>query len=214
MNFYNISKFPNVIGAIDGTHVPIIAPAANEHLYICRKNFHSLNVQAICDENMIFTDIVVKWPGSSHDSFILQQSNIYDKFESGQFGNSLLLGDSGYPLKKWLMTPISNPNGTAAERYNIAHKKTRVIIEKAFGVLKQRWRILDHTGGKLCYTPLKVAKIIVCCVILHNMCRRNNVPLPSNGRIYPVPDTDDTAAQDDFEPTAESVRSAIVSSFS
>nr|XP_039256197.1 putative nuclease HARBI1 isoform X2 [Styela clava] len=118
------------------------------------------------------------------------------------------------PLKKWLMTPISNPNGTAAERYNIAHKKTRVIIEKAFGVLKQRWRILDHTGGKLCYTPLKVAKIIVCCVILHNMCRRNNVPLPSNGRIYPVPDTDDTAAQDDFEPTAESVRSAIVSSFS
>ena len=47
---------------------------------------------------MVFTDMVVKWPGSTHDSFVLQRSRIYDRFESGEFGDSLILGDSGYPL--------------------------------------------------------------------------------------------------------------------
>ena len=32
---------PGIIGAVDGTHVPIIAPSVNEN----RKNFHSMNVQ-------------------------------------------------------------------------------------------------------------------------------------------------------------------------
>ena len=43
--FYHIAGFPLVIGAIDGTHIPIIAPNANEHLYVNRKGYHSLNVQ-------------------------------------------------------------------------------------------------------------------------------------------------------------------------
>ena len=43
--FYLLGHFPGVIGAIDGTHVPIIAPAEDEHLYVNRKGFHSLNVQ-------------------------------------------------------------------------------------------------------------------------------------------------------------------------
>lgn len=43
--FHGIAGFPGVIGAIDGTHIPIIAPPVNEHLYVCRKNFHSINAQ-------------------------------------------------------------------------------------------------------------------------------------------------------------------------
>lgn len=43
--FYEVAGFPRVVGAIDGTHIPIISPAENEHLYVNRKNFHSVNVQ-------------------------------------------------------------------------------------------------------------------------------------------------------------------------
>jgi hypothetical protein len=50
-----------------------------------------------------FTNIVVKWPGSTHDSFILNNSGIPDAMTGI---NGWLLGDSGYPLKKWLMTPL------------------------------------------------------------------------------------------------------------
>lgn len=41
-----------------------------------------------------------------------------------------------------------------------------------------RWRILDKTGGHMCYKPQKVAKITVCCMMLHNLCRRLNLTEP------------------------------------
>jgi len=34
---YQMAHFPNIIGAIDGTHVPIRAPAANEDVCVNRK---------------------------------------------------------------------------------------------------------------------------------------------------------------------------------
>ena len=40
-----ISGFPNVIGCIDGTQVPILAPSINEADYVNRKGYHSINVQ-------------------------------------------------------------------------------------------------------------------------------------------------------------------------
>lgn len=37
--------FPEVIGAIDGTHVKIIAPRDNSESYVNRKGFHSIQLQ-------------------------------------------------------------------------------------------------------------------------------------------------------------------------
>ena len=95
----------------------------------CSIAYYFCTSQAICDSRMIFLDVVCKWPGSCHEFFMLRQSNIHDQFESGRYGNSFLLGGSGYPLKSWLMTPISTPSNSAEERYNIAHKKTRTVVE-------------------------------------------------------------------------------------
>ncbi|XP_063420632.1 putative nuclease HARBI1 [Mytilus trossulus] len=39
-DFYKIAHFPNVVGVIDGTHIPIKAPNDNEYQYVNRKNFH------------------------------------------------------------------------------------------------------------------------------------------------------------------------------
>lgn len=176
--FYQVDGFPGVRANIDGTQIPIIAPPGpDEPLFVNRKNFHSINVQALCDANMVFLDIDARWHGSCHDSFILSASHISDRFERGEFGDGWILGDSGYPLKKWLMTPIENPTSEAEKAYNKAHRKTRCIVERAFGVLKSRWRILDHTGGALCYRPDRVCKIVVTCCMLHNICRRNGTPL-------------------------------------
>lgn len=43
--FLKLGGFPDVVGCIDGTHIRIQAPLKHEHEYICRKNFHSINVQ-------------------------------------------------------------------------------------------------------------------------------------------------------------------------
>ena len=46
--FSAVSDFPNVVGVIDGTHIPIRAlPGPDEACYVNRKQFHSLNVQVI-----------------------------------------------------------------------------------------------------------------------------------------------------------------------
>lgn len=37
--------FPNVIGAIDGTHIKIAAPKDNSDSYVNRKGFHSIQLQ-------------------------------------------------------------------------------------------------------------------------------------------------------------------------
>ena len=52
------------IGAIDGTHVPIIAPADRNTEYVNRKGCHSIVMQAVTDCNYMFRDVVIGWPGS------------------------------------------------------------------------------------------------------------------------------------------------------
>ena len=95
--FCEVAGFPGVIGCIDGSHIPIIAPHQDKFAYVNSKKFHSVNIQGICDANLVFLDVVAKWPGSSHDSFILQASQVNDDFDQGKYGESWLLGDSGYP---------------------------------------------------------------------------------------------------------------------
>lgn len=44
--FYEKAGFQNAIGRINAMHVCILAPLENQHEYINKKNFHSINVQA------------------------------------------------------------------------------------------------------------------------------------------------------------------------
>jgi hypothetical protein len=172
--FYEIARFPNTVAAIDGTHIRIKTPSTDERLFVDRKKFHSINVQAVCDSRLKFLNIVAKWPGGTHDSFIWNESSLRDLFENGTISDGWLLGDSAYPLRPWLLTPVLNPPSAAEDRYNSAHIRTR----NTFGVLKSRFRCVDSSGGALLYTPKKTCKITVAVAVLHNMCVDNRVPLP------------------------------------
>ena len=171
-SFLNKAGFPLVLGCIDGTHVQIVAPTSNEEIFVNRKNEHSINIQAICDDNLKFIDVVAKWPGSTHDAFIWRQSGIDHKISNGDLPivNGWFLGDSGYPLRPNLLTPILSPNTPGERRYNRAFVRTRKTIECAFGLWKSRWRAMDRTGGALCYNPDRVCRLVVATMVLHNIC--------------------------------------------
>lgn len=62
--------FPMCAGAIDGTHIPIIAPSINHTEYVNRKGCNSTVMQAVVDCNYLYRDVVIGWPGSVHDACV------------------------------------------------------------------------------------------------------------------------------------------------
>ncbi|KAK0152189.1 putative nuclease HARBI1 [Merluccius polli] len=116
--FHRIAGLPNVLGCIDGTHVPITAPSENEGDYVNRKSFHSINVQIICDAACIITNVEAKWPGSVHDSRIYRECRLSNRFARGEF-DGYLLGDHGYPCQPSLLTPYPDPEPGPQQRFNV-----------------------------------------------------------------------------------------------
>jgi hypothetical protein len=176
MNLLN--GFPGIIGAIDCTHIRIHPPPIDGEnpgiLYLNRKGFHSINTQCIVGADLMLLAINARYPGSVHDSAIWATSQVRNflstAYENDELQSSWLIGDSGYPLEPWLMTPVGGRNHNNHERnYNNAHQSSRNVIERLNGVLKARFRCCFGERA-LHYTPEKAAKIINACAILHNIC--------------------------------------------
>ena len=155
--FSEKSKVPNVVAAIDGSHIPIKAPKENHKDYFNRKHFYSYLVQGIVDSSGLFLSVATGFPGSLHDSRMLRLSDVYWAAENEDIlmeptvdlvGSvirppPLVVGDSAYPLKTWLLPVIKDGalNGEQ-KKFNKELSKARIVSEHAFGLLKGRWRAL------------------------------------------------------------------------
>ena len=172
-SFATKNNFPGIIGAIDGSHIPIIAPNEYPENFINRKSFHSIVLQVVCDERMIFRDIVVGWPGSVHDARVLLTSSLYATADEKCTPDFHLLGDSAYPLKTWLLTPYKDFGNMTADqhRYNYLHSSSRMVVERAFGALKGRFPILKmvrwHNIDSIC-------RLIITACVFHVVCLLND----------------------------------------
>ncbi|RWS00485.1 putative nuclease HARBI1-like protein [Dinothrombium tinctorium] len=162
--FKEIGGFPGVIGAIDGTHIEVKVPKNLQERFRNRKNRVSINVQAVVDANMKFTNLVARWPGSVHDSRIFRNSELMNILENQNYEGHLL-GDSAYPCKKYLLTPLVSPNTLAELRYQNAHVKTRNVVERTFGAWKSKFNCLHIPLRLKLQTSLTV---IVACGVLWN----------------------------------------------
>lgn len=171
-DFFNISHFPRVIGAIDCTHIRILSPGGNNaEVFRNRKGHFSLNCQVVCNAKLKITDLVCRWPGSANDSHIFNNSAVKMRFANGQFGNGILIGDRGYGLQPYLLTPMDEPQNEAENLFNEAHIRTRNVIERVFGIWKRRFPILSvGIRSNIELTQM----IIVACAILHNIAVEQN----------------------------------------
>ncbi|CAB5358981.1 unnamed protein product [Rhizophagus irregularis] len=66
--FNGTGRIPNVIGAIDGSHIPIKTPHLFPVDYFNRKGFYSIVLQAVVNHKKSFLDICIGWSGSTYDS--------------------------------------------------------------------------------------------------------------------------------------------------
>jgi hypothetical protein len=181
-DFERFCRLPTVAGTIDGTHIHIRKPYVGpEDYFYFKTSGYSMQMQAIVDRNKRFLDLAIGMPGSTHDSRMLRRSSLFQQAENGTLfeeGCSFdgfspyFLGDSGYPLKQWLMTPYRDGLGRARNRtvlerlFNKRLSRGRSVVENSFGILKQSFReLLDVTDLHATFVP----NIVVCCALLHNV---------------------------------------------
>nr|CAD7396304.1 unnamed protein product [Timema cristinae] len=98
------------------------------------------------------------------------------KFEDAQMRNCFLLGDGGYEVRSYLLTPLATPTTVIEQLYNESQIRTRNVAERTYGVWKRRFHILS-LGIKV---HVKLAEnIIVATVVLHNIASQNREDVPS-----------------------------------
>jgi len=137
---------------------------------------------------------------------VLQNTTLWDQFEQGfrPFPQAVILGDSAYPCRDWLIPPfVGDPDGERG-RFNEAHRRTRNVIERAFGLLKNRFTVLK-THLRL-RSMEECCRLVICCVILHNMC------LKFGDDADDLADADDHGEQDQAEPAENNPESAAPNS--
>ncbi|KAL2088028.1 hypothetical protein ACEWY4_016856 [Coilia grayii] len=182
------AAFSRVAGSIDGCHVRVKPPARDADCYLNRKLFYSVQLQAVVDHTAKFIDVCVGYTGSVHDSRVLKNSPLYLERKYPPPGY-FLIGDGGYPCLSYpitLMTPYRQPlRNQLQAAYNSRLTKARVVVERAFGILKTRWRaiFLKALEVDIRYVP----EVILCCTILHNICL-------SQGDVLDVLDDEDGIA--------------------
>ena len=128
-------------------------------------------LQIVVDQHMVITSVYTGWPGCVHDARVLRNSMLYDQAEEGNlFGpDKFIIGDSAYPLRRWLDAPFRNAGNLNPERrvFNRRVSSMRQVVERAFGHLKGRFRRLKNVH---LYDCRGICYAIYAGCILHNLC--------------------------------------------
>lgn len=168
--------FKDCIGAIDGTHVRASVPRDIEHAFRGRKSYATQNVMAAVDFDLRFTYVLAGWEETAHDALVLRDALEREnglRVSQGKF----YLVDAGYGAKPGFLPPFrgvryhlnewgNNPVQNEKELFNLRHSSLHITVERAFGALKRRFKILDDATP---FFPFKTqVDIVVACCIIHN----------------------------------------------
>lgn len=185
LEYFQNNGFPGVIGTIDGSHIKIDKPDDDADSYLNRKKYYSIQVnikiclfflllfsyffqiQVVCDHNLLLRDIFIGYPGSVHDSRVFRNSPLSNDLVN-KCRDNYLLGDSGYPCLRHLLTPYPDHGHLTAiqQRFNLKLSKNRYLVEHCLGVLKQKFRQLYHVKLR---SVNDIVHFIRACCVLHNL---------------------------------------------
>lgn len=176
-------NFPNCIGALDGKHVRITAPQHSGSSYFNYKGFFSMVLMALVDAKYRFIMIDVGAYGRQSDGGVFANCAFGKKLEQNKLqipadtpiSNSpeqgtfpfVLVADEAFPLKRNIMRPYPGRGISEAKRiFNYRLSRARRVVENAFGILANRFRIFHRS---IDLHPKNVEKIIKASCMLHNV---------------------------------------------
>lgn len=173
-----------------------------------RKNYFSINVQTVADSKLKIQNIVCRWPGSAHDQLIFNNSRLRVLMETVYQGY-FLLGDSGYGVENFLLTPLNNPVTRGENLYNESQIRTRNVIERSYGVWKRRFPCL--TKG-LAVKLERTLIIIVATAVLHNVAIDMNDNEPED-ELVNMNDNIDLDVENDEGAHGEFIRRSLINNY-
>jgi hypothetical protein len=154
------AAFRDCVGAIDGTHFHARVPAkshgtiVNQKPWLNRKGYLSQNVAAACDFDLKFSFVHAGFEGSAHDALVLKDALMKQRFrpvpgryylaDAGYYHCDFLMkpyNATRYHLREWNEPGAAKPE-TKEELFNLRHSQLRSHIERIFGILKRKFKIL------------------------------------------------------------------------
>lgn len=151
-------------------------------MYFNYKNFFSILLLAVVDANYRFIYVDVGATGRSGDAGVFEASTLKSTLDTNALSipnpgsirlhsssvpcNYHLIGDDAFPLRKDLLKPYPHRNLTFEQRiFNYRFSRARRVVENAFGILANRFRVFLTT---IILEPDKVQKIVLATCCLHN----------------------------------------------
>ncbi|WCJ19548.1 PIF / Ping-Pong family of plant transposase [Euphorbia peplus] len=149
-------------------------------VWIDQEKNHSMVLQAIVGPDMRFRDVAIGYPGSLSDALVLQYSDFFKlseerkrlngkriELKKGKELREYIIGDEGFPLLPWLLTPFQHEVHDYQVEFNKRHSETLMVAQIALAKLKEIWRIMH--GTVFLPDTNKLPRIALVCCMLHNI---------------------------------------------
>ncbi|KAK1431382.1 hypothetical protein QVD17_07839 [Tagetes erecta] len=176
-----VQGLPGMIGSIDCMHWEWFnCPTAwrGQHTR-GDQGVPTLMLQAVASYDLWIWHAHFGTAGSNNDLNVLEESSIIEDVVSGGApiacfyanGNyhphGYYLGDGIYPEYPIFAVTYRDPIDEKRAYFKKVQESSRKDIERCFGVLQQRWHIIQHPCRL--WTKDKIRDVMYACIILHNM---------------------------------------------
>ena len=176
-----------MFGSLDCTHTYWKnCPKAWNGSYVGKEDKPSIVLEGICDYNMYFWHVSYGYAGTLNDLSILNLSPFLERLVDGSydsleieagvvpfsigeesFSKTFFLVDGIYPQYSRFVKGMKEPITNIEKQFTSWQEGARKDIERAFGLLKNTWKVLARP-----FLILNVADIghrVTTCLLLHNV---------------------------------------------
>lgn len=182
--FREIWNFPNALGAMDGKHVVLQSPVHSGAEFHNYKSSFSIVLFALVDAEYNFLFVDVGCQGRISDGGVFKDTELFQKIEDGTLNiphshelpgrqklvSFVILADSAFLLTEHIMKPYAgnHPKGSLQRTFNYRLSRGRRVVENAFGIISQVFRVLRKP---MLVQPEVAEKVVMAIAHLHNFLR-------------------------------------------